>query len=84
VRPDHVAALRRVGAYEDIWRDMPYTIRSEEDMHRFIEAELRKQQTGLAFRFATIAKPSTQPIGSASYLNIDRQHRHLDMQSRMG
>jgi hypothetical protein len=63
---------------------MPYTSRSEEDMRRFIEEELHKQQTGLTFRFATIAKPSAQPGGSTSYLNIDRQHRRLDMQSRVG
>jgi hypothetical protein len=70
VRLDHVAALWRVGAYEDIWRDMPCTIRSEEDMRLFIEAELRKQQTGLAFRFAILAKPSARPVDSTSYLNI--------------
>ena len=84
VRLDHVAALWRVGAYDDIRRYMPSTMRSEEDMRLFIEAELRQQQSGLAFRFATIAKPSAQPVGSTSYLNIDRQHRRLDMRSRIG
>jgi N-acetyltransferase len=79
VRLDHVAALWRAGAYEDIWRYIPYTIRSEEDMRLFIEAELRKQQAGLVFRFATIVKPSAQPVGSTSYLNIDRQHRRLEI-----
>lgn len=79
MRPEHVAALWRVGAYEEIWRYMPYTIRSEDDMRSFIEAELRKQQAGLKLRFATIAKPSQQPVGSTSYLNIDRQHRRLEI-----
>ncbi|MEK7814482.1 MAG: GNAT family protein [Chloroflexota bacterium] len=79
VRLDHFAALWRVGAYEEIWRYLPYTVRSEADMRIFIEAELRKQQAGFAFRFATIAKPSEQPVGSTSYLNIDRQHRRLEI-----
>jgi RimJ/RimL family protein N-acetyltransferase len=79
MRLEHVAALWRVGAYEEIWRYMPYTIRSEDDMRSFIEAELRKQQAGLTLRFATIAKPSQQPVGSTSYLNIDRQHRRLEI-----
>jgi RimJ/RimL family protein N-acetyltransferase len=79
MRLEHVAALWRVGAYEEIWRYIPYTIRSEDDMRSFIEAELRKQQAGLTLRFATIAKSSQQPVGSTSYLNIDRQHRRLEI-----
>lgn len=79
VRLDHFAALWRVGAYEEIWRYMPYTVRSEDDMRIFIEAELRKQQAGSAFRFVTIAKLSEQLVGSTSYLNIDRQHRRLEI-----
>jgi RimJ/RimL family protein N-acetyltransferase len=76
---DHVAALWRVGASEEIWRYIPYTIRSEADMRTLIEAELRKQQAGLAIRFATIARACEQPIGSTSYLNIDQQHRRLEI-----
>ncbi len=79
VRLDHVAALWRVSAYEEIWRYLPYIMQSEDDMRTFIEAELRKQQSGIGFRFATIAKTSAQPVGSTSYLNIDRQHRHLEI-----
>jgi N-acetyltransferase len=75
----HVSALWRVGAYEEIWRYIPYAIRSEDDMRTFIAAELRKQEAGLTFRFATIAKACQQPIGSTSYLNIDRQHRRLEI-----
>jgi N-acetyltransferase len=79
MRLDHVAALWRVGAEADIWRYMPYTMRSEEDMHRFMAAELRKQQAGLTCRFVTIARSIAQPVGSTSYLNIDHQHRRLEI-----
>ena len=79
VRLDQVAALWRAGAYEEIWRYMPVIMRSEDDMRTYIEAELRRQQAGLAVRFATIAKASEQPVGSTSYLNIDRQHRRLEI-----
>jgi RimJ/RimL family protein N-acetyltransferase len=44
-----------------------------------IGAELHKQQAGLALRFVTIAKADEQPVGSTSYLNIDRQHRRLEI-----
>jgi RimJ/RimL family protein N-acetyltransferase len=76
---DHAAALWCVGALEEIWHYMPYTIRSEDDMRSLIEAELRKQQAGLTLRFATIARANAQPVGSTSYLNIDRQHRRLEI-----
>ena len=79
IRLDHVAALWRVGASEEIWRYLPYTIRSEADMRILIEAELRRQQAGLTLRFATIARVCEQPIGSTSYLNIDQQHRRLEI-----
>lgn len=79
VRLDHVAALWRIGADEAIWRYMPRIIRSEGDMRAYIEAELRQQQAGLVLRFVTIAKRIEQPVGSTSYLNIDRQHRRLEI-----
>jgi N-acetyltransferase len=79
VRLDHAATLWRVGAYEEIWRYIPYAMRSEDDMRTFIAAELRKQEAGLTLCFATIAKARQQPIGSTSYLNIDRQHRRLEI-----
>jgi RimJ/RimL family protein N-acetyltransferase len=76
---DHIAALWRVSAYEEIWRYISYPMRSEADMRTFIEAELHKQQAGLTLRFATIARACGQPVGSTSYLNIDRQHRRLEI-----
>lgn len=79
VRLDHVAALWRIGADEDIWRYMPHPMRSEEDIRRFMIAEIDKQQAGLTCRFVTIAKPSAQPVGSTSYLNIDHQHCRLEI-----
>jgi len=75
----HVPALWRVGAHEDIWRYMPYAMGSEDDMRAYIEAELARQQAGLVVRFVTIAKAIDQPVGSTSYLNIDRHHRRVEI-----
>jgi RimJ/RimL family protein N-acetyltransferase len=76
---NHVAALWRIGADAEIWRYMPYTIGAEADMRRLIEAELRRQQAGLVLRFVTVARSCAQPVGSTSFLNIDRQHRRLEI-----
>ena len=75
----HVPALWRAGAHEEIWRYIPYAMHSEDEMRAYIEAELAKQQAGLVVRFITIAKAIEQPVGSTSYMNIDRHHRRLEI-----
>lgn len=76
---DHVPALWRAGAHEEIWRYLPYAMRSEDDMRAYVEAELARQQAGLVVRFVTVARASAQPVGSTSYLNIDRHHRRVEI-----
>ena len=75
----HVPALGHAGAHEEIWRYLPYAMHSEDDMRAYVESELAKQQAGLVVRFTTIAKAIAEPVGSTSYLNIDRQHRRLEI-----
>ena len=60
----HVPALWRAGAHEEIWRYLPYAMRSEEDMRGYVASELAKQAAGLVVRFVTVAKASAQAIGS--------------------
>ena len=79
VRLAHVPALWRAGAYEEIWRYLPYAVHSEDEMQAYVESELAKQQAGLVVRFITIANAMAEPVGSTSYLNIDRQHRRLEI-----
>jgi RimJ/RimL family protein N-acetyltransferase len=79
VRLAHVPALWRAGAHEAIWHYLPHNLASEMEMRAYIEAELAKQDTGLVVRFATVAKAIAEPVGSTSYLNIDRQHRRVEI-----
>jgi N-acetyltransferase len=75
----HVPALWHAGAHDEIWRYLPYAMRSEEEMQAYIASELAKQAAGLVVRFVTVAKASAQAIGSTSYLNIDRHHRRVEI-----
>jgi RimJ/RimL family protein N-acetyltransferase len=75
----HVPALWRAGTHEEIWRYLPYAMRSEDDMRAYIESELAKQQAGDVVRFVTVARAIAQPVGSTSYLNIDRHHRRVEI-----
>jgi hypothetical protein len=40
----HVPALWRAGAHEEIWRYLPYTVGSEDEMRNYVASELAKQQ----------------------------------------
>ena len=75
----HVPVLWRVGAHEDIWRYLPYAMHSEDDMRARVESDLAEQQAGDVVRFTTVAKAIAQPVGSTSYLNIDRHHRRVEI-----
>jgi N-acetyltransferase len=75
----HVPALWRAGAPEEIWRYLSYTMRSEEEMRAYVASELAKQEAGLVVRFVTVAKVIAQVVGSTSFLNIDRQHRRVEI-----
>jgi RimJ/RimL family protein N-acetyltransferase len=75
----HVPALWRAGAHEEIWRYLPYAMHSEDDMRARVESDLVEQQAGDLVRFTTVARAIAQPVGSTSYMNIDRHHRHLEI-----
>jgi RimJ/RimL family protein N-acetyltransferase len=75
----HVPALWRAAEPAEIWRYLSSTVRSEEEMRGYVASELAKQEAGLVIRFVTVAKVIAQPVGSTSYLNIDRQHRRVEI-----
>ena len=75
----HHAGLVEAGLDEAIWRYMPQTMRTPDDMRAFIEAALETQATGAALPFATIDLASGSAIGSTRFFNIDRAHRRLEI-----
>ena len=48
-------------------------------MRNYVASELAKQEAGLVVRFVTVAKAIAQVVGSTSFLNIDRQHRRVEI-----
>ena len=48
-------------------------------MRCYVASELAKQEAGLVVRFVTVAKATDQPVGSTSYLNIDRHHQRVEI-----
>ena len=75
----HQAGLVEAGLDEAIWRYMPQTMRTPDDMRAYIEAALEAQAAGAALPFATIDQASGCAIGSTRFFNIERAHRRLEI-----
>jgi RimJ/RimL family protein N-acetyltransferase len=75
----HHGDLCAVGLDEDLWRWIPTSVRTADDMRAYIELALREQVAGSALPFATVDRASGRAIGSTRFANIDRGHRRLEI-----
>ena len=77
----HHAALSAVGLDKDLWRWIPFPVRTPEEMCKYIGDALDAQAKGLALPFATLLKATGQAVGSTRYLNIDLANRRVEIGS---
>jgi len=76
----HVPNLTIAGQDESIWRYMLYgAIRTEEQMQEWVREILSRQARGTDLPFAVIHLGSGRAIGSTRYLDIQPQHRGLEI-----
>jgi len=66
---------------EDIFRWIPYSMKSPEDFQRLIDKEFDEQQRGESVVFATVERSSARVIGSTRFMNIDRVNRRVEIGS---
>src|ERR1041384_1312292 len=66
---------------EDIFRWIPYPMRTEEDSSKFIANVLAEHQRGLSVPFATIDRSSGKIAGSTRFMAIDVPNRHVEIGS---
>ncbi len=66
---------------EDIFRWIPYLMRTEEDSSKFIDNVLAEHQRGLSVPFATIDRSSGKMAGSTRFMAIDVPNRHVEIGS---
>jgi RimJ/RimL family protein N-acetyltransferase len=76
---DHTSGLLAAAAYPEIWRWMPFTIESEEQMQGFLKVALKMAEAKTALPFAIISKTADRPIGSTGYWYIESRHRRLEI-----
>src|SRR6201981_3577901 len=66
---------------DDIFRWIPYVMKTREDFHTLIDKAFAEQGRGESVVFATVERTSGQTIGSTRFMNIDRANRRVEIGS---
>jgi RimJ/RimL family protein N-acetyltransferase len=66
---------------EDIFRWIPYPMRTVADFQRLVEKAFEEQERGESVVFATIERSSEKVMGSTRFMNIDRVNRRVEIGS---
>ena len=66
---------------EDIFRWIPYSMKTLDDFQKLIDKAFEEQQRGESVVFATVERSSGRAIGSTRFMNIDRANRRVEIGS---
>lgn len=66
---------------EDIFRWIPYSMKTPQDFERLIEKAFGEQERGESVVLATLDRKSGRTIGSTRFMNIDRINRRVEIGS---
>jgi len=83
VRREHAELFWEVAKndLEDIFRWIPYPMKTPEDFQRLIDKAFKEQERGESVVFATVERSSGRVIGSTRFMNIDRINRRVEIGS---
>jgi len=75
----HHAGLCEIGLVEELWRWIPLPVATREQMQAYIELALTECANGVSMPFAQIERATGRAIGSTRYMNIEKDHRRLEI-----
>ena len=75
----HLEGLAEVGLDEELWRWIPTSVATREEMAAYIDTALSGQERGTSLPFAVTEKATGRAIGSTRYGNIDRAHHRVEI-----
>ncbi len=83
IRPEHADLFWQVAKdnLEDIFRWIPYAMKTPNDFERVVEKAFEEQERGDSVVFATVERSSGRTIGSTRFMNIDRVNRRVEIGS---
>jgi N-acetyltransferase len=77
----HLQGLCDIGIVEELWRWIPKQVAAPDDMKAYVELALAERASGVSMPFAQIDRASGRVIGSTRYMNIEKNHRRLEIGS---
>ncbi len=83
IRHDHAELFFEAAKddLEDIFRWIPYSMRTVADFQLLVEKAFEEQERGESVVFATIERSSEKVIGSTRFMNVDRVNRRVEIGS---
>ena len=83
LRPEHAALLWEIAKdhLDDLFRWIPYQLKSLQDFQAFNRQVLQEQERGLSLPFATFERSSSRIIGTTRYMNMDLANRKVEIGS---
>jgi N-acetyltransferase len=83
IRREHAALFWEAAKddLDDIFRWIPYRMKTPNDFERLLEKSLAEQERGESIVFATVERSSGRVIGSTRFMNIDRANRRVEIGS---
>jgi N-acetyltransferase len=83
LRREHADSFWRIAKndLEDIFRWIPYSMKTREDFEKLINNAFAEQERGESVVFATVERSSGRTIGSTRFMNIDRFNRRVEIGS---
>jgi RimJ/RimL family protein N-acetyltransferase len=83
IRRGHAALFWKVAEsdLEDIFRWIPYSMKTPEDFQKLIDKAFHEQDRGESVVFATVERNSGKVVGSTRFMNIDRVNRRVEIGS---
>src|SRR5690242_8701529 len=81
VRKHHAALFWQAAKdhVDDIFKWIPYSMKTPEDFDRFVDKILEEEQRGESVPFATVERNSGRVIGSTRFMNVDRVNRKVEI-----
>ncbi len=83
IRREQQSALWQIAkdSADEIFRWIPYPMRSAEDFQHWMDKALAEQERGESLIFATVERSSGRLVGSTRFMNIDRANRRVEIGS---
>ncbi|WP_431126394.1 GNAT family N-acetyltransferase [Flagellimonas flava] len=79
LQKSHKAELLQAASDGKLWELWFTSVPSEKNIDSYIETALQNQEEGTALPFTIIDKTTNQIVGSTRYLNVEAEHRRLEI-----